>query len=65
MNDDTTVTIGEDYTFIIPGALRDVLGWTPGTRLALIPQADGSVVVEEVEPALAGAVSKGHRKRRC
>lgn len=63
MNGDTIVTIGNDYSFTIPPALRDLLGWKPGTRLALIPQADGSVAVEEVEPAPAGAVSKGRRKR--
>jgi len=48
MNDDPIVTIDNDYRFTIPPTLRDTLGWRPGTRLALLPQPDGTVLIEEV-----------------
>ena len=55
----TILTVGKDYRITIPKTLRDLLGWKPGTRLALMPQADGTVLVEEAEPATAAPVSKG------
>ena len=48
MNNDPIVTIDNDYRFTIPPALRDTLGWRPGTRLALQPQPDGTVLIEEM-----------------
>jgi len=59
MNNDPIVTIDNDYRFTIPSALRDALGWRPGTRLALLPQPDGTVLIEEVlggdEPVSQGS----------
>jgi len=49
MTDDTIVTIDSEYRFTVPPALRDALGWRPGTRVALLPQPDGTVLIEEVE----------------
>jgi len=47
---DTIITIDENYSFTIPPALRDILGWKPGTQLAFLPQPDGTILIEEVEP---------------
>ena len=52
------LTIDAEYKITIPVELRDQLGWQPGTRLALLPQPDGSILIEEVEPS-ADPVSKG------
>ncbi len=64
MNDDTIITVDDDYRFTIPGSLRDALGWRPGTRLALLPQPDGTVLIEEVETPPNRPVSERRRKPR-
>ena len=55
----TILTVGKDYRITLPKTLRDLLGWKPGTRLALMPPADGTVLVEEAAPSTAAPVSKG------
>ena len=52
------LTIDDDFKITIPTELREQLGWQPGTRLALLPQPDGYILIEEVEPP-ADPVSQG------
>ena len=56
---DAIITIDDNYRFTIPASLRGILGWRPGTRLALLPQPDGTVLVEELESPAETPVSEG------
>ena len=59
---DYIVTIANDNTIKLPAVVLDALSWAPGTKLGLLPQTDGTVVIEEIEAA-PPPVSKGQRKR--
>ena len=43
----TTVTMSTKGQIVIPQALRENLGWSPGTRLEVVTQA-GGVVIRQV-----------------
>ena len=59
---DYIVTVAADNTITLSKVILDSLGWAPGTQLGLVPQADGTVVIEELEAA-PPPVSKGRRKQ--
>lgn len=44
----TTITISPTGRITIPAAMRRKLGWGPGTRVHVVEQEDGSIVLRRV-----------------
>ena len=66
----TTLSISKTGRITIPAAMRRRLGWGPGTRLHVIEQEDGSIVlrrvrsVAELEGIFAGHAVPGMTHER-
>lgn len=56
-----TLTISKSGRITIPAAMRRKLGWEPGTRLHVIEQEDGRIVLRRVRSvAELGGIFKDH-----